>query len=101
MFDPEMISKAREMMEKMKEDLQKMAITASAGGGAVTVVVNGGKELTKIEFSKDAPKDREQLADLVLAAVSGAYAEVDREHKDRMPNLDGFDFSKIKDMFGA
>ncbi len=100
MFDLEAtMGQAREFQKKLKDDLQKIAITSSSGGGAVNVVVNGNKEITKIDFSPEAMDDHEILADLVLAAVSGAYAEVDKELQGRLPNLDSMDLSSITDMF--
>ncbi len=100
MFDFEAtLGQAREFQKKWKEDLQKMAITSSSGGGAVKVVINGNKEITKIDFSSVAMDDHEILADLVLAAVSGAYAEVDKELQDRLPNLGNLDISSISEMF--
>lgn len=95
-----LMGQAKNFQAKMKEDLQRMAISASSGGGAVKVVVNGNKELTKIEFSADAPTDHELLADLVLAAMNGAYAEVEKEIENRVPNVLGnMDLSAVMDMF--
>ena len=56
-----------------------MAKRGSAAGGAVTVMVNGHKEVTNIEFQPEALKNPDLLADFVLSALSQAYAEVDSE----------------------
>ena len=101
MFDiNSILGQAKEMQEKFKADLAKMAITASSGGGAVKVVVNGNKELTKIEFEPEALKDPEWLADMVLAAVSNAYAQVDRDAKTGLPGaLNNLDVSALTEFF--
>ena len=101
MFDFEAVmNQAKEIQKKMENDLLKMAITSSCAGGAVTVVVNGQKEITKIEFKETALKDPELLADFVLAAVSGAYAQVDQKRGEQGPaNLGSLDFSAIEGLF--
>lgn len=100
MFDFDaMMKQAKKFQREMKDDLQKMAVTSTSGGSAVRVVVNGNKEITNIEFSPDALKDPDILADMVLAAVSGAYTEVEREIASRVPNaLGDIDLSAITDM---
>jgi len=100
MFDFDaMMQQAKKFQSEMKDDLQKMAFTSTSGGGAVKVVVNGSKEITNIEFTEDALKDPDILADLVLAAVSGAYADVEREIASKVPSaLGDIDLSAITDM---
>ena len=96
MFDfEEALNQARNFQQKMKEDLQKMAVEGSSGGGDVKVIVNGSKEITKIEFTERALQDPDMLADLVLAAVSGAYAQVDKELENQTPNLANLDLSNL------
>ena len=95
----EIMSQANAFQQKMRDDLAKMAITKTSGGGAVTVVINGNKEVTKIEFGANGPADREVLADHVLAALNAAYDQVDQEVKNRMPDLGNIDLSAIMDMF--
>ncbi len=101
MFDLDTLMKqAKSIQQQFRQDLEKMAVSASSGGGAVRVVVNGSKEITNIEFKPEALNDPELLADMVLAAVSGAYAEVDEKLKDQMPGaLGSLDFSSIANMF--
>ncbi|MCX8069149.1 MAG: YbaB/EbfC family nucleoid-associated protein [Thermodesulfovibrionales bacterium] len=59
-------------MQKIQEESKKKTIEASAGGGMVTVVVNGGGELVSIKLEKDVvnPEDIEMLQDLIVAAVN-------------------------------
>ena len=100
MFDFESVMKqAKDFQKQMKDDLQRMAIEGSAGGGKVKVVVNGAKELTHIEISEEAMGDRDLLADMILSALSSAYGEADREIESRVPSaLGNMDLSSIMDM---
>ena len=65
-------------MAKMQEELEKKTLEATAGGGAVKVVVNGKQELVDLQIDPDAvdPDDVEMLEDLVLAAVNQGMREI-------------------------
>ena len=62
---------------RMQKELEEKEFTAKAGGGMVTAVVNGNREVTKIEIKPEAvdPDDVEMLEDLVLAAVNEALRQ--------------------------
>ena len=94
-----MMEQAKAFQEKMREDLDKMAVTATSGGGAVRVVVNGQKEVTNIEIGEDALRDRDMLADMILAALNAAYADVERNVQGKMPNLGDIDLSSLSQLF--
>ena len=66
-------------MEKSQEELQVKEFEATAGGGAVTVKVSGGKQIKEIKLSKDVvdPDDVEMLQDLILTCVNEALRKVD------------------------
>lgn len=71
----EMLSKAQEMQSKLaqiKEEAEQKEVETSAGGGMVTVSVNGAQKLTKLTIDPSVvdPNDIEMLQDLVLAAVN-------------------------------
>jgi DNA-binding YbaB/EbfC family protein len=57
-------------MQKTQEEAKQKTVEASAGGGMVTVVANGGGELVSIKIEKDVvnPDDVDMLQDLILAA---------------------------------
>ena len=76
---------ARDFQQKIPEQLARMAVTGTAGGGAIKVVVNGKKEITNLEIGPNAPKDPDLLADLILAATNGAYAQVEKEVANLLP----------------
>lgn len=89
-----MIKQAQKMqkdMMKMQEELEQRQIETSAGGGAVTVVVTGKKELVSINIKPEVvdPDDVEMLQDLILAAVNEAIRKADEMVNGEMSKLTG------------
>lgn len=78
-------------MERMQEELANKTIEASAGGGAVTVVVTGKKEVKEIQIKPEVvdPDDVEMLQDLVLAAVNEALRKADEMMNSEMGRITG------------
>lgn len=73
----EILKKAQKMQlefAKMQEELKKMEVEASSGGGAVTVKANGSKQILSIIIDKEliSSNDVEMIQDLVTAAVNEA-----------------------------
>lgn len=89
-----MIKQAQKMqkdMMKVQEELELRQIEASAGGGAVTVVVTGKKELVSIKIKPEVvdPEDVEMLQDLILAAVNEAIRKAEEMVSGEMGKLTG------------
>ena len=82
-FDPrkmqEMLSTARQQAEQLQEKLRQTIVEASAGGGTVTVKMNGAKQVLSVKIDPEAVKsgDIEMLQDLVVAAMNEAGRRVD------------------------
>ena len=76
-----LMKQAQEMQAKIAREMEELQIEVSSGGGAVTVTMNGKKELLSVVIKKEAidPDDPEMLADLVKAAVNEAARRVDDE----------------------
>ena len=66
-------------LEKSQTELAVKEFEASAGGGAVTVKVNGQKQILKLELQKDVvdPDDVEMLQDLIITCINQAFKQVD------------------------
>ena len=66
-------------LEKSQEELQSKDFEATAGGGAISVKVNGSKEIKEIKISKDVvdPDDVEMLQDLIITCINEALRKVD------------------------
>lgn len=78
-------------MEAAQASISEKETTATAGGGAVEVTVNGNKELTKLIIDKDVvdPDDVEMLQDLILAAVNEGMRQMDAIAEDEMSKVTG------------
>ena len=76
-----LMKQAQEMQEKIAREMAELQIEVSSGGGAVTVVMNGKKELVNLSIKKEVvdPQDVEMLEDLVKAAFNEATRRVDEE----------------------
>lgn len=78
-------------MEAAQASIAEKETTATAGGGAVEVTVNGNKELTKLIIDRDVvdPDDVEMLQDLILAAVNEGMRQMDAIAEDEMSKVTG------------
>jgi DNA-binding YbaB/EbfC family protein len=81
---PEMLSQANKMQEEMQQKLEQTIVEGGSGGGAVTVTMNGKKQLLKIHIEPSAvaslsggQADVEMLEDLIVAAVNDAGRKAD------------------------
>ena len=83
--------KMQENMQKMQEELEAKEVESSVGGGAVTVKVNGKKEVLDITIKPEVvdPDDIEMLQDLVLSAVNEALKSVDDMQANQMSKVTG------------
>lgn len=78
--------KMQEEMARAQEELAAEQLSGSAGGGMVTVTVNGHKELISVKIDRSVvdPADIETLEDLVFAAVQAALAAADQRAAEVM-----------------
>ncbi len=85
------MKKVQKQMEEMQNQLEETEIEASAGGGAVTVKVNGKREVIAITIDEAVvdPEDVEMLQDLVMAAVNEAMRNADEMAAKEMNKLTG------------
>jgi DNA-binding YbaB/EbfC family protein len=83
--------KMQEEMEKVQEDLEEKTVEATAGGGVITVVANGRKEIVSIKIKPEAvdPEDVETLEDLVMVAINDAIRQADDMMTEGMSAVTG------------
>ncbi len=83
--------KLQKKMLKMQEDLAKETVEATAGGGMVKVVANGGQKIESITLEKEVvdPEDIEMLQDLILAATNDALKKSQDMVSSQMGKLTG------------
>ncbi len=87
---------------KAQEEIAKMTVEASAGGGMVTATVNGQFEIVKLVIEKTVvdPADIGMLQDLVTAAVNQAVLKMRETTKEKMASLmGGLDIPGMPGMF--
>jgi DNA-binding YbaB/EbfC family protein len=77
----QMMKQAQEMQERLQKQMAEMRTEATAGGGMVTVAVNGTKQLLAIRIDPEvvSKDDVEMLQDLIVAAINDAHRKVDEE----------------------
>jgi DNA-binding YbaB/EbfC family protein len=87
----QMLSRFRQLQEDLQRQVNSVTVETSAGGGMVTVKMNGQKQIVDVRIEPDvfASKDQEMLQDLVRAAVNEASRRVDEELANQMKNLAG------------
>ncbi|HEX5107348.1 MAG TPA: YbaB/EbfC family nucleoid-associated protein [Vicinamibacterales bacterium] len=85
-----MMQRAREMQEQMQRQMAEIRVEATAGGGMVTVVMDGAKQLRSMRIDPEvATSDVEMLQDLIVAAVNDANRKVDEKLGQSMQGLLG------------
>jgi len=86
-----LMKQAQQMQEKLQRELAALEIEATAGGGMVTVRMNGHKQLLGITIDKEVmdPDDPEMLQDLVVAAVNEGSRKVEEAMQEKMGGLAG------------
>src|SRR5437868_13168493 len=76
----ELMSQAKQQYETLQRKMQETVVDFSAGGGSVSVKMNGQKQLLNVTIDPEIVKsgDIEMLQDLVTAAVNGAVQKIDQ-----------------------
>ena len=78
-----MMKQAQEAQERLQQQMSELRMQATAGGGMVTVTVNGHKHLLTLSIDPEvvSKDDVGMLQDLIVAAVNDAHRKVDEELK--------------------
>jgi nucleoid-associated protein EbfC len=88
----EMLEQARNMQSQMQEKLSQTIVEASSGGGAVSVKMNGQKQVLQLKIDASAvtsPSDVEMLEDLIIAALNEAGRRADDAMKSNLSGMLG------------
>jgi nucleoid-associated protein EbfC len=85
----QMMQKAQQMQEKLAQEIAQIQVEASAGGGMVTVRMNGQKNILSVKIDPEVAGDVEMLQDMIVAACNEAVKKVDEESKQKMGGLLG------------
>ena len=87
----QMMKQAQQMQERLQKQMADLRVDATAGGGMVTVVMNGTKQVLSIKIDPEAVSkdDVEMLQDLILAAMNDAHRKVDEAMSQQMSGMMG------------
>ena len=85
----QMMRQAQQMQEKMAQDIAQIKVTATAGGGMVTVAMDGQKNLLSVKIDPEVAGDVEMLQDMIVAACSEAVKKVDEQSQSKMGGMLG------------
>jgi DNA-binding YbaB/EbfC family protein len=87
----QMMKQAQQMQDRLQKQMAEMKVEATAGGGMVTVVMSGSKQLLSLKIDPEAVSkdDVEMLQDLILAAVNDAQRKVDDALQQQMGGMMG------------
>jgi DNA-binding YbaB/EbfC family protein len=95
----QMMKQAQQMQQRLEKQMAEMQVEASAGGGMVTVVMSGKKQLISLKIDPEvvSKDDVEMLQDLIVAAFNDAHRKVDQELEQQLGGMMGG--MKIPGMF--
>ena len=84
-----MMKQAQQMQERLQQEIALIRVEASAGGGMVTVKMDGHKNVTGVKIDPEVAGDVEMLQDLVQAACNEATKKVEEESQQKMSGMLG------------
>ena len=86
-----MMKQAQEMQQRLQQQMTELRVEATAGGGMVTVVVNGHKNLLSLRLDPEvvSKDDVEMLQDMIVAAMNDAHRKVDEALAGQMQGMMG------------
>ena len=84
-----LMKQAQKMQEQLQKDMEELRVEATSGGGMVTVVTNGAKQLLSLKIDPEvvSKDDVEMLQDLILAAVNDAHRKADDQLKKKVGGM--------------
>ncbi len=86
-----MMRQAQQMQERLQQQMAETRVEATAGGGMVTVVMNGNKQVERLKLDPEvvSKDDVEMLQDLILAALADAHRKADDAMKQQVGGMLG------------
>ena len=84
-----MMKQAQQMQQRMQEEIEKITAEGTAGGGMVTVKMDGHKRVLGVTIDKEAAGDAEMLQDMVLAAVNEGIRAAQERAEAKMGGIAG------------
>jgi nucleoid-associated protein EbfC len=87
----QMLKQAQQMQEKLQKQMEATVVDATAGGGMVSIKMNGQKQLLSIQIDPEVftGGDKDMLQDLIIAAVNEGIRKVDEAMAGQLGSLTG------------
>jgi DNA-binding YbaB/EbfC family protein len=87
----QLMKQAQKMQEQLHKQMETTVVEASAGGGMVSVKMNGNKQLLSVQVDPEvfAGGDKDMLQDLIVAAVNEATRKVDETLSNQLGGMTG------------
>jgi DNA-binding YbaB/EbfC family protein len=87
----QMMKQAQQMQEKLQKQMEATVVDATAGGGMVSIKMNGQKQLLSIQIEPDVftSGDKDMLQDLIVAAVNEGIRKVDDVMQSQLGSMTG------------
>ena len=87
----QMMKQAQQMQERLQKQMADLRVDGTAGGGMVTVTINGAKQVLKLTIDPEvvSKDDVEMLQDLIVAAIGDAQRKADEELSKQMGGMMG------------
>ena len=85
----QMMRQAQQMQEKLQQEIAQIKVEASAGGGMVTVQMDGQKNVLSVKIDPEVAGDVEMLQDMILAAHSEGLKQIEDHIKQKMGGMLG------------
>ena len=85
----QMMKQAQQMQERLQQQMAELRVEGNAGGGMVTVIVNGAKQVQSLTIDPEvvSKEDVEMLQDLIVAAINDARRKADEELAGKMGGM--------------
>jgi DNA-binding YbaB/EbfC family protein len=84
-----MMKQAQQMQQKLQEEIAQIRVEATAGGGMVSVKMDGQKNVLGVKIDPEVAGDVEMLQDMVMAAFNEAVKKVEQESQSKMSGMLG------------
>jgi nucleoid-associated protein EbfC len=85
----QMMRQAQQMQDKLQQEIALIKVEATAGGGMVSVQMDGQKNMLSVKIDPEVAGDVEMLQDMIVAAANEAVKKVDAETKQKMGGMLG------------
>ena len=83
----QMMRQAQQMQEKLQQEVAQIKVDATAGGGMITIQMDGQKNLISCKIDPEVAGDVEMLQDMIMAAANEANRKVDEAMKGKLGGM--------------